>query len=269
MFMLYASIFLFGLAIGSFLNVVIYRTLHGESPLEGRSRCPHCKTQIRAIDNIPLVSYILLRGKCRKCKKPISVSYPAVELITAILFVWWFLFGSFFFKLAQFPFAVIQPAYWLVVGLILLSIFFADLTYGLIPDVLVFILGACSFIYRLILTSNGIMQTGDFWSAIVSAFTAFLFFYGLVFLTRGKGMGMGDVKLAFSLGLMLGWPRTLVGLFLSFVIGAATSLVLVIFKARTIKQTIPFGPFLVVGTLISLLFGNQIWHHYIYKMLGI
>jgi len=100
-FIILASIFLFGLAIGSFLNVVIYRTLHGESPFSGRSRCPKCKRTIRAIDNIPLLSFFLLGGRCRWCKAKISWRYPVIELLTGVLFLWWFLAGSFFFRLSR------------------------------------------------------------------------------------------------------------------------------------------------------------------------
>lgn len=257
------SIFLFGLVIGSFLNVVIYRMLSGESPLRGRSKCPKCKKTIRALDNIPLLSYLILRGRCRYCGEKIAITYPVVEMITGILFVWWYLGGSLFFKLAQFPFVYIQPIFWLIVGVLLIIIFFSDLLSGLIPDILVISLSGLALIYRIILTTNGIMQTTDFWRYILSGLGASLFFLALIIITRGKGMGMGDAKLSLALGLVLGWPRILVGLFLSFILGALFSLILLAAGKKTIKQTIPFGPFLVLGTITSLIWGEWFWNLYI------
>ncbi len=231
--------------------------------MEGRSRCPKCKKQIRALDNIPLFSYLLLHGRCRYCKKTISKSYPVVEFLTGILFVWWYLGGTLFFRLAQSPFDLIQPTFWLVVGLLLLAIFFADLTYGLIPDILVFILVGMSFLYRLILTTNGLMQPQDFWLSVISGFGASLFFLLLIFITRGKGMGMGDAKLSFALGLVLGWPRIFIGLFTSFISGAIIASILVLFGKRKFGQTVPFGPFLVLGTIVALAWGEKLWVQYL------
>ena len=262
-FIILASIFLFGLAIGSFLNVVIYRTLHGESPFSGRSRCPRCKRTIRAIDNIPLLSFFLLGGRCRWCKAKISWRYPVIELLTGVLFLWWFLAGSFFFRLTQQPFVYVQPTFWLVVGILLLALFFTDLLYGVIPDVLVFILGLIALLYRLLLTINGIMQPVDFWRSIASGFVSAGFFLSLILITRGRGMGMGDVKLVAVLGIILGWPKIVVGMFASFFSGALVALILLILGKRRFGQTVPFGPFLVLGTGVALLWGNQLWSAYL------
>ncbi|MFC1653229.1 prepilin peptidase [Patescibacteria group bacterium] len=199
-------VFLFGLSIGSFLNVVIYRTLNDESPLEGRSRCTSCKKTIAWYDNIPLLSYVALRGKCRKCKKPISLQYPVVEGMTGVLFVWWYLVGSAFFQLTQQPFNFIQPAYWLIVGVLLLIVLVTDYMTFLIPDYTVILLSIFALIYRTILVNTGVMQSGDLWLAVVSGLGLSAFFSLLIFATKGRGMGWGDVKLAFALGVLLGWP---------------------------------------------------------------
>jgi len=256
------SIFLLGLAFGSFLNVVIYRTIHGESPFVGRSHCPKCRRTIRAVDNIPLLSYLLLGGRCRYCRVKISWSYPVVEFLTAVMFVWWFMAGSLFFRLTQAPFVYIQPLFWLGVGIILLGLFFTDFLYGVIPDVLVGILGFMVFSYRLFLALFGYMQWPDFWHSIASGIGVTLFFLFLVAITRGRGMGMGDVKLGFVLGILLGWPRTLVAVFLSFIAGALVSVLLLLMGRRKFGQTIPFGPFLVMGTIASLLWGSSLWSWY-------
>jgi prepilin signal peptidase PulO-like enzyme (type II secretory pathway) len=255
--MLGALIFLFGLAIGSFLNVVIYRTLHGESVFEGRSKCPKCNRKIQAIDNIPLVSFLLLRGRCRACKASISWSYPVVEFLTGTLFLWWFVAGSLFFRLTQSPFVLIQPLFWLVVGILLLSIFFSDLLYGMIPNILVFLLIGMAFVYRFVLFRSGIMQAQDFLTTLYGAAGASLFFLLLILVTRGRGMGMGDVKLVFAMGIILGLTRTLVAVFFSFVSGAVVAILLLMIGKKKFGQTIPFGPFLVLGTFMALLWGQN------------
>jgi leader peptidase (prepilin peptidase)/N-methyltransferase len=262
MIIILATTFLFGLAVGSFLNVVIYRALHGESPFEGRSKCPKCKKKIRAVDNIPLVSFLLLGGKCRWCKTSISWSYPVVEFLTGTLFVWWFVAGSLFFRLTQPPFGYLQPVFWLVVGLLLIVVFFTDLLYGIIPDVAVWILGFSALLYRFFLTSSGIMQQMDFWRSVVSGIGVAAFFLSLILLTGGRGMGMGDAKLGLALGLILGWPRILVAVFLSFFLGALVAVGLLFAGRKKFGQTIPFGPFLVVGTVIALVWGEQLWSSY-------
>lgn len=264
---LLASIFFFGLAIGSFLNVVIYRTLHGESPLKGRSKCPKCNRQIKAIDNIPLVSYIILGGRCRNCKKKISWSYPVVELLTGVLFVWWILAGAVFFRLTGFPLIIIQPLFWLTVGLLFIVLFFTDLLQGVLPDLLVGILVVLAFFYRLYLTLFGIMQIKDFWSYILSGFLAFIFFLALIIVTKGKGMGMGDVKLSFGLGLILGWPKVIVAMFLAFILGAGVATILLLSRKRKFGQTIPFGPFLILSSLLTLVWGDKLVSYYISLLL--
>lgn len=262
MVMIIASIFLFGLAIGSFLNVIIYRTLHGSSPLKGRSKCPKCKKTIRVIDNIPLLSYLFLRGRCRYCKTAISWSYPVVELLTGVLFVWWFFAGSLFFRLTQSPFTVVQPIFWLLIGILLLAIFFSDLLYGIIPNVLIGIIILAAFVYRLILWTSGIMQSNDFINSLYSAIGVLLFFLLLILLTRGKGMGMGDAKLSFAVAMILGWPRIMIAMFISFVTGAIVASVLMVLGKKKFGQTIPFGPFMVIGTLFALIWGGDLWSRY-------
>lgn len=256
---LLASIFLFGLAVGSFLNVVIYRTLHGESPFSGRSKCPHCGKTIRALDNIPLLSFLLLQGRCRYCKRQIAWNYPVVELLTGVLFAWWFLAGSALFRLTQYPFVYIQPGFWLLIGLLLIVVLFSDLLYGVIPDSILWIMGVVTLLYRSILTATGIMQFSDYWRSLTSGVATLTFFLTLILLTGGRGMGMGDAKLGLVLGLLLGWPRIVVGLAASFISGAIVALALLVAGKKRFGQTIPFGPFLVVGTVVGLIWGQQIW----------
>jgi len=261
---LLVTIFLFilGTAIGSFLNVVIYRSFHAESWVEGRSRCDYCKKQIHWYDNIPLLSYFILGGQCRYCKKSISLIHPVVEFLTASLFVWWYWSGFFFFRLTTAPFTYIQPLFWLLVAVLLLIIFVSDILYLIIPDFAVLILFLISYFYRVILTWTGIMQFNDFALTIFSAILLVSFFYFLWFVTKGKGFGFGDVKLAAPLALILGWPKVLIGVFLAFIIGSIIGIILITCRKKKFGQVVPFGPFLISGTVMALLWGEQMWNFY-------
>lgn len=255
-------VFFLGLVFGSFLNVVIYRTTHGTSPLSGRSQCPKCRKMISWKHNIPLISFFSLRGRCANCGTKISWQYPVVEFLTGSLFVWWFLMGQSFFLLWQQPWNYVQPVFWLTVGMILLSIFVADWRFELIPDSLTLPLFILALGYRLALVGSGQMQSGDLAAAIIAGLILTAFFYGLWHFTKGRGFGFGDVKLAPSLGLLLGFPRTLVGVFLAFAFGALAASLLIILGKKKIGQTVPFGPFLVAGTVVSLLWGQSLWSWY-------
>lgn len=255
-------LFAMGASIGSFLTVVIYRTWHGDSVSRGRSYCDHCKAQISAWDNIPILSFLLLRGKSRCCKKSIDWTYPVVELTTGLLFVWWGSLGFTFFSLTQTPLQVLQPFYWLVVGILLLIIFFADIMYYIIPDFASLALLILTILYRSILVLAGIMRPVDFLYAILSGLIASALFYGLYRITRRKGIGFGDVKLVAVLGLILGFPKTVPALFLAFVIGGLVASVLLVLGKKRFGQILPFGPFLILSTCISLLWGNQLWSWY-------
>lgn len=249
---------LFGLTIGSFLNVLIYRSVHDESFVYGRSKCPHCKKQINWYDNIPLFSFVLLRGKCRRCHKPISWTYPAIEFITAGLFVWWYVIGFTFFRLTQQPLLILQRGFWLCVGICFIVVFFTDIVYGIIPDGIVITLTTLGLLYRIALYAFGVMQPFDFWLTLGVSVWALVTFFFLHWVTKGRGMGLGDVKFVFPLGLILGWPGMVLGVLLSFVIGAVVSVTLIVAGKKKMKHTIPFGPFLVLGSVITLVFGELI-----------
>lgn len=237
---------------------MIYRTTHGTSPLSGRSICPKCKKTISWKYNIPLLSFFLLRGKCANCGTKISWQYPLVEALSGFLFVWWFLMGRSLFLLIESPWTYIQPLFWLIVGMILLAIFVADLRFGLIPDQLTMSLFILCLLYRIGLSTTGQMQAADFVRAIIVGLSLTAFFYFLWAVTKGNGFGFGDVKLAPSLGLLMGFPRTLVGIFLAFVVGAVLAVILLTLGKKKFGQTIPFGPFLVLGTAVALLWGNKL-----------
>ena len=256
-------LFLFGAAIGSFLNVVIYRSVKGESWVRGRSKCDDCGKQLKWYDNIPLLSYILIRGKCRYCKTPLSLSHPVIEFMTGALFVWWFWIGSVFFRLTTHPFTVIQPIFWLIVGVCLVVVFFADVRYMIIPDEAVVVLTVMTLCYRVALVVAGVMDPADFLKTLLATGIVTGFFYSLWFLTKGRGMGFGDVKFAIPFSLLLGWPNAFLGTFLAFFFGAVIGIGLMASKKKTFRQALPFGPFLVLSILVTLVSGTQIWHWYL------
>jgi prepilin signal peptidase PulO-like enzyme (type II secretory pathway) len=266
MWLIVLLLFLFGLIIGSFINVVISRSVWGEDWVTGRSRCDHCKKPIQWYDNIPLLSFVMLFGKCRYCHKKIAIQHPVIELMTAFLFIWWYVIGFTFFQLVEAPLTIIQPAFWLVVGILLLIIFTADWMYQIIPDFANFSLIGLAFIYRLYLSVVGIMRWEDFWYALISGMVMMLFLGSLWAFTKGRGMGFGDVKFALGMGILLGWPRAGIAMLLAFWFGALVGSLFLGLKVKKLKDKIAFGPFLIIGTVVALIFGNQMWSAYLQLM---
>ena len=249
-------IFLFGATVGSFLNSVIYRLNSKESFIKGRSYCPSCKHKLSFFDLIPIFSFIFLLGKCRYCRKKISLQYPLVELFTGLVFI------LIFFK---FPLShIFSIVFYLIVSSFLIVIFVYDLKHYLILDKVIYPLIALNILYNLLF-----MEQGVFINSLVSALGSFLFFLLIFLISKGSWMGFGDVKLAFFIGLFLGYPNTAVALFLSFFIGAIIGLGLIILRKKTMKSEIPFGPFLVLSIFISLFFGAEIIGWYFNSIVGI
>ncbi len=315
-------LFILGLVIGSFLNCVIYRlekdqSFISKSPeypaacsgdegrkyskvrfygredtpqlaagsfISGRSFCPSCNHILNWQDLIPLLSFILLKGKCRYCQKRISWQYPAVELATAVVFAL-----VFFFVILNQPQLTITAiaiiiSYYLIMASLLIVVFVFDLKHYLIPDEIIYPAIGVAFIYRLFevclpavalakegklshwnLIENWLLKIENFYplfNPLISAILAAAFFYAIYALSKGKAMGFGDVKLAFFMGLFLGFPNIIVALFLAFFSGALVGLLLMVFKKKTLKSELPFGPFLISATLFSLFFGQQIINYY-------
>ena len=229
--------------------------------------CPKCKSQISWWDNIPLLSYLFLAGKCRKCKRKISLIYPVLEFLTGLFFVWWFLIGFGFFKLVGSPWMIVQPIFWLGIGLILISIFMVDLLYMVIPFGLNVFLFVWVLTYKFALVTFGHMRLIDFFIGLSLGLVLSLFFSSVNVLTRKirgvDGFGLGDIYMAPSLGLILGWPKFLIGIFLSFVIGAVVGIILIVNGGKSKEDYLPFAPFLILGSLIALLYGDKLWQFYI------
>jgi len=254
-------VFIFGTIVGSFLNCVIYRLEQGQSFLKGRSYCPLCKHTLSWQDLIPVLSFLFLKGKCKYCSQKISWQYPLVELSTGILFL-------FIYLISKGPSSVIFN--W-VVSSFLIIIFIYDLKHYIIPDKIIYPAIFVSGIWYLVsgiwyLVSGiflNIYTKYEILNTIYSAFGAALFFLAIVLVSRGKWMGVGDIKLAFFMGLFLGWPDILVALFSAFFIGAIIGTGLIVAGRKKLSSEVPFGPFLVTGTFLALFFGEALTSWYL------
>src|SRR5215204_5231654 len=241
---------LFGLMVGSFLNVVIHRVPRRESVVWPASRCPHCGEAIRPRDNIPLISYVLLRGRCRNCKEPISVRYPAVEATTGLLFgVATYMFGA---SLELLPALVLISA--------LISLAVIDLEHRLLPNVIVGPAALAGVVLSILVNPAG------WWIYPLSAVAVAGFLLGLV-LIHPRGMGMGDVKMGGMLGAFLG-PYAALAIFLGALLGAVTGGLLMAAGKVQRRSALPFGLFMALGGVISLFTGPQLWSLYIDLMWG-
>jgi len=236
--MLYILFFILGLTIGSFLNVVICRLETKESIFFARSKCPKCGAVLKWYDLIPIISFLIQKGKCSYCGKKISWQYPLVEIATGLLFVFIILID---------PSLTFRMTFFLIIACFLIIIFVYDLKHYIIPDKIVFPAIIISLIYRL----DSISEIGYY---LLSGFIPAVFFLSLIFISKGKWMGLGDVKLAFLMGLILGWPGILIALLLSFFSGAVIGICLILFGKKGLKSQIPFGPFLSGSTILVMLF---------------
>ncbi len=237
---------LFGLSWGSFLNVVIYRLPRGLSIIHPPSFCPHCQSRIRFYDNIPLLSYIILKGKCRACKSRISLTYLLVELITPLSFILLHIYHSlslFFFASCLFSSLLIVLA-------------FIDYSHQILPDEIT--LPGLLFGVTYSLFRKDLNLTQSLTGAVVGA-GFLLFMYGAYYVLRKKeGLGMGDVTMMLMIGSYLGWKGALLTLIIASFSGAAWGVFLILIKKKSLQFSLPFGTFLSPGAYLSLLFGQRI-----------
>jgi leader peptidase (prepilin peptidase)/N-methyltransferase len=251
-------VFILGLFIGSFLNVLVDRIPRGETVVKGHSHCEFCKKILRWYDLIPVLSFISTGGRCRYCKHPLSLLYPTVEITTGIMFALTYLMITDPNSLIINPLSLITLLYYLFIMSSFIVIFFTDLKSGIIPDKILLPTIIVSLLYQLFIIPQSLIIN------LVTGIGTFLFFViiSVVFsaLTKKDAMGGGDIKLAFLLGLLLGFPNIIVNLYLAFLTGAIIGIILIIWRKKSFqKATLPFGPFLVLGTIISLFFGNFIF----------
>jgi prepilin signal peptidase PulO-like enzyme (type II secretory pathway) len=283
----YLILFVFGLAIGSFMNVLALRYdgahfLFDPKIIGGRSRCPHCKHTLRWFELVPLLSYVVQGAKCRNCGARIGVQYPIVELLSAAVFAlvpYCFSFYPWLSNIGWYFFS----AMWIAALEILLLIAYIDIRLQIIPDELNVMLGLTA-IFETIFAAGYLgpdhqsffggyaIFFGTYDHIWISHFAGAAFglgFFGLlVILTRGKGMGIGDVKFGLPLGFLFGWPDTLFLVALAFVIGAVVGVVSIALGKKTMKGALPFGPFLAVAAFVVLFYGHSIADWYVRFLVG-
>lgn len=257
----------YGLIVGSFLTAYTYRLPLGMSIKKGRSICPNCKKRIVWYDNIPLLSFLSLKGKCRECGKKISFRYPLIEFVSAAGFVGIYyltslcgsnpLFSPNLICSWQTRLGIFGLPFMLLVFLTVLMIFIIDLEKRIIPDELSF------FGLVLVFLSLLLADPSSLYVHLLSGLSAGVFILLIHIFTSGKGMGLGDVKLALFIGTLLGWPWTVVWMFGAFLTGAIVGTILILIKKISFGKQIAFGPFLILSLIITLIWGEVLLRLYL------
>lgn len=240
-------VIVFGLVMGSFFNVVAERMLHQESIVFPPSHCPHCQVRLGVAELIPIMSYVVLRGRCRHCRVPISPLYPLGEAVTA-----------FFFYLVYLSVGLTTELFvgWVLCVLLVLAVL-TDLREKLILDIVTIPCLLLLILLRLFIGEQ------SFYFYLMGGLVGFLLLAGIAWVSRG-GMGGGDIKLFAAIGVALGPWLTLMSFVLASFLGAIIGVLLMIFGLVERKQPIPFAPFIAVGTLIAYLYGDELWRWYIH-----
>ncbi len=251
--MFYALLFIIGLAFGSFASVIIHR-LHAQEGgiVFGRSKCPHCAKALGALDLIPVVSYIANRFKCRHCKGPISSHYPLLELSMGAIFV----ITGMKVGMASIPLLV----FYLAIAFAFIILTFYDFLFKEVPDEVVLPAAALAFAVNWIALGHPITNL------VTAVAIPVLFFSFLFTISKGNWLGGGDIRIGALMGAMLGWPYVLIGLFLGYVLGAIFSLIGLAIGQLHRKSQIPFAPFLLLGTFITMFWGQKILEWYLNGM---
>ena len=262
--MLLLFFFMLGLAIGSFLNVVIERGEQGKS-LTGRSHCETCHKILSWRELIPLVSFVRQKGRCAKCRTVLSLQYPLMELGTGLVFalVGWY---AFYVTLTSSSLEFFLTAcIFLVAASAMIVIIVADFNYHIIPNgatLLLALLGVAAVVVRnhMVCLSNNMICAPIFWNGVLwdlaASIGAILFFFCLWHFSKGRAMGFGDVKLIGATSLALGFPLSLVAVLFAFWIGGLAGVVMLLLRTRGLKSEIAFGPFIIIGTVLAFLFGH-------------
>jgi leader peptidase (prepilin peptidase)/N-methyltransferase len=245
--------FIIGACIGSFLNVCICRIPESQSIVHPPSACPKCKTPIRAYDNIPIISYIVLAGKCRSCGAPISLRYPMVELMTGLLAV---------AAMIRFGLSIDFLIYFAFIAT-LVVVTYIDLDHQIIPDVIslpgIPIGLIAAFFVDFVSVKNAVI------GAFIGGGILFLVAWGYYFFTGKEGMGGGDIKLLAMIGAFTGWQGVFFTIFVASATGTLIGGTLMLFAQKNLKFAVPFGPFLSVGAIAYLFFGPELifWYYHI------
>jgi len=235
-------VFIFGCSIGSFLNVCIDRLPVGDDVMLGRSHCDHCKRTLSWYELIPIVSWIIQLGKSRCCHKKLSIQYPLIELITGIGFVYLYYVSD-----------NVIPS--LIIFCSILVLFVSDLKFELLPTPLFVLWGIGTALRFITLHVSG---TEILYSYGLPSLCVGLFFFLLWFFSKGRAMGDGDIWLAVLIGLVTGYPGIIIALYIAFLTGALSGVILILGGFKTLKSHIPFGPFLLFGMVVTLLWQKNL-----------
>ncbi len=243
-------VFLLGLVVGSFLNVLIDRIPRGENIVWKPSHCDFCKKTLRWFELIPLFSFLAQKGRCRRCHKRLSFQYPAIELVTGVGFVWLLTYQT-----SLLPFALHA-----VIFCAFVVLFVIDYKLQILPDSILVVLLVAILLLAPTITPQA--RLSHAYTSIISG----LGFLGLWLGTRGRGLGFGDVKLVTLLGLLLGYPTIVIALYIAFLTGATAGVILMITHRARLKSRIAFGPFLITGAIASNIWGEQVlawWRQFV------
>ena len=276
------TLFILGLCLGSFVNALVWRLHEQEhetgkkkpnkkylsqlSIAKGRSMCPHCKSELATKDLIPVLSWLSLTGKCRSCNKYIPVQYPLVELTTALLFVASYIWWPLAFNNSQ----IVVFVLWLIVLVGLMALLVYDMLWMLLPNRLVYPLGVVEVVQVTFQVITSAKPLTALFSVVMAIAIGGGIFYILFQVSKGKWIGGGDVKLGWLLGLIVGTPaRSLLFIFIAAILGSLVSIPLLVTKRLKRTSTIPFGPFLIIGAIITQLFGASLLHWYMHSFIDI
>ena len=274
-----AFLFVIGLLVGSFVNVLAlrYSGAHGFSKaLRGRSQCPHCHKTLSWYELLPIISFLIQGRRCRHCRAKIYWQYPIVELMCGLIFLLPLYLRNPFIPV---EYSWIMNALWIVIFLILVLVALIDFRLSIIPDELNIALGLLGIAMTVVQGQYGLFDTfsgsflggaaaifgvrGSIWINRLLAVGLEILLLGIIiYTTKGRGMGMGDLKFLAALGLIFGWPDTLFITAFSFIIGAVFSIYLLVAHRKAMRDAVPFGPFLVLGTVVVFFFGNVIVSSY-------
>lgn len=254
--MYYVAIFVLGLLVGSFINAWVWRVKNHKSIVKGRSSCPNCSHKLNNIDLIPVLSYILLKGKCRHCKQKISIQYPLVEIATAsiyMLLLWHFGFNS-----IQ---NVVNLIIWCIVSIFVIAAFLYDLDYMQLPDR--FMMPAIILAAGLLVYNSTVVGLQTVWPQLLATAIFAGIYFGLWLSSKGKFLGGGDIRVAVAMGLLLTVPQLLVAIFVAYLAGAMVGLVLIATKNKKRTDKVALAPFLIGGLYFGLFFGTQLSNWYL------
>jgi len=242
--------FIFGLCIGSFLNVCIFRLPASKSIIHPRSSCPSCGKQIRFYDNIPVLSYLLLKGRCRDCQEPLSMRYPIVEILGGL-----FALGAY----VKYGLSIEALIYFVFIA-VLLVITFIDIDHQIIPDIITLPGIPIFFIAGFVLPRINLIDS--FLGILVGGGSLLLVAWVYNLITKKEGMGGGDIKLLAMIGAVTGWQGVLFTIFVASAVGTLSGILVMLKARKSMRLAIPFGPFLAIGGIAYIFFGPQLVYWY-------